>query len=193
VAGARTQHAAVTRPRHVPAAPGVRDALAGGHLPEQELVVAAVAEEARRVGRPADVRHEAAVALARAHELPLLRRRAPAHAPRRSAQATYGDSIRTNRESGARPPHAAVSRRPSNRSHNIVARTEGLHVRRESVGVVYRSRVIIASPRAKPYSSDSQSNESHWYVHEVSCRLPRIRRCRRSCRVWPRRGTCRVG
>jgi len=70
---APAQNAAVARPLHVPAAARVQYALSAGHLPEEQLVVAAVAEQPRLVRRPPNVRHKAAVPLARAHELPLLR------------------------------------------------------------------------------------------------------------------------
>ena len=54
-------------------------------------------------------------------------------------------------DSGGRANHVAVSRRPPNSSHSIVARTEGgLHVRCESVGVVPRSKAILCRPVPNP-------------------------------------------
>jgi hypothetical protein len=47
-------------------------------------------------------------------------------------------------------PHAAVSPRPPNSSHAMVARAEGYAHAAKSMGVVPHSRAIFCLPRAKP-------------------------------------------
>ena len=66
-----------------------------------------------------------------------------------------------NRRIGSRlrdEAHAAVSPRPPNSSHTIIARTEGYTYATQRLGAIYPSfRGQFLSPRAKPYSSDSRN------------------------------------
>jgi hypothetical protein len=58
---------------------------------------------------------------------------------------------RTGRESGGRRAHTAVSRRPPISLYRIVARTEGLHVHRESSGVVQGPCSVAPVPNPKMF------------------------------------------